>query len=118
MASEQGPFPLNATAPFRDGDGFVLVTAAMCGANGVTMHSGITYLCRSSTGAIKLRLPTKGYVNVVDVDGSATTNNITVVPPKGNSLMDGAVSENFAINLNFFGCLIAKQPNRRVWSVS
>lgn len=118
MASEQGPFPLNATAPFRDGDGIVLVTKAMSGPNGLVMHSGITYLCRTSTGAITLRLPRKGYVNVIDVDGSASTYNITVVPPKGNSLMDGSVDENFAININFFGCLIAKQPNRKVWSVS
>lgn len=118
MASEQGPYPIYATAPFRDGDGFVLVTAASCGPNGLVMHSGITYLCRTSTGAIKLRLPKKGYVNVVDVDGSAVTYNVTVVPPLGHSILDGSVNENFAIDLNWFGCLIARQPNRRVWSVS
>ncbi len=118
MAAEQGPFPLYATAPFRDGDGFVLVTAKDCGPNGIVMHSGVTYLCRSSTGAIKLRLPQKGYVNVIDVDGSANSSNITVVVPSGHSIMDGAVNENFAIDIAFFGCLVSRQPTRKVWGVS
>lgn len=110
-----GPFPLTATAPFVAVGGIVQVRNA----DGlVQCKSGLTYMCRSSTGTIRLRLPPKGYVNVVDADGTAATSNITVSVPRGHTIMDGAVNEDFAIDIAYFGCLISRVPTRTNWSVS
>ena len=114
-----GPFPLKATPQHRDDERIVVVTNALTKLTPMQMHSGMTYLCRSATGAIKLKLPEKGYVNVIDADGSAGTNNITVNLPKGHTIMDGTVNEAFAIDVNFFGCVIARKPAPlKNWSVS
>lgn len=114
-----GPFPAQATPAFRDDERFVVVTSAQTARGALQMHSGMTYLCRSAGGAISLRLPIKGYVNVIDADGSAGTNNITINLPKGHTIMDGTTDEPFAINLNFFGCCIIRKPAPlKNWSVS
>lgn len=116
-----GPFPLKPTAPFRDDDRTrtVSVVDGPSSSAPVKCHAGMTYLCRSATGAIFLRLPAKGYVNIIDADGSAGTNNITVAVPKGHTIMDGTTDEPFAIDVNFFGCVIARKPSPiKNWSVA
>ena len=74
-------------------------------------------MCRTSTGAITINLPASGKIQIIDVDGSATTNNITADPPTGDSIMDGAANENFTIDVDFFSCTLIRRPSGTNWSV-
>lgn len=81
-------------------------------------RDGGIYLCRTSTGAITIQLPSSGSVQIIDVDGSASTNNITVDPPATDSIMDGSADENMLIDLNWFAGTFTRRPSGTNWSVS
>lgn len=83
-----------------------------------TASDGDVLLCRTSTGAITINLPASGKIKVVDVDGSAATNNIVVDPPTGDSVGAGAANENFEIDLNYFSCELIRRPSGTNWSVA
>lgn len=115
MSQARGPFPLYPTAPFLEGGGMFTVVSTT---KPLYLKSGLTYGCRTSTGAISLILPPNGYVNIVDVDGTAASNNITITAPPTHTILDGAVGDTFVIDVAFFGVLIFKVPTRLNWSVS
>ena len=75
-------------------------------------------LCQTSTGAITVNLPASGRVQIIDVSGAALTNNITVDPPSGDSIMDGSANDNMLIDINWFSCELTRRPSGTNWSVS
>ncbi len=75
------------------------------------------YLCRTGTGAITLTAPATGRFKFVDVDGSAATNNITVAIPTGETIMDGAASENFIADMAWFSAEVTRRTGGTNWSV-
>lgn len=119
MRQLQTIFPPSPTPPFMEGDGIVMVSAKDCvGSSKFPCRDGITYLCRTATGTIRLQLPAYGRVGVVDADGSAGTYNITVSPAKGYSVSSGSVNETFAIDVNNIGLSFNHVPHTKKWSVS
>jgi len=75
------------------------------------------YLCRTSTGAITLTLPATGQIQFIDVDGSASTNNITLTPPSGESIMDGAADDTFLADIAWFSAAVTRRTSGTNWSI-
>lgn len=82
-----------------------------------TADKGV-YLCRTSTGAITLTLPATGRIQFIDVDGSAATNNITVTPPSGESIMDGSANDTFLADIAWFSAEVTRRTAGTNWSIS
>ena len=82
------------------------------------LRDGVTYMCKTSTGSISVRLPENGYVNIIDMDGNATVSPVTVYPALGYSLMDGSINEDMLLDIAFGAFLFARAPYLKVWSVS
>ncbi len=68
-------------------------------------------LVRTSTGAVEVDLPASGRVKIVDVDGSAELNNITIDPP-------GADTATFDIvDSNYFAGVWQRRPGGTNWDL-
>lgn len=74
-------------------------------------------MVRTSTGAVEVDLPASGRVQIIDVDGNAVANNITVDPPSGDSIMNGSSDENMLLDLAFFSGAFLRRPSGTNWSV-
>lgn len=119
MRQIQTPFPPRPTPPFMEGDGVVMVSAKDCpGSARFPCRDGITYVCRTATGTIRLQLPAYGQVRVVDGDGSAVTYNVTIYPAKGHTISSGTVNEAFAIDVNNLGLSLIHVPHTKKWSAT
>lgn len=114
MKQIQTQFPHRPTAPFREQDGVVRIRP---GVGRIMLRDGVTYHALA-TAAMSVQLPASGTVAIVDFNGTSTTYNISVYPSPGQSILDGAVDEVFAIDVAFFGGTFQKSPNSKVWSVS
>lgn len=74
-------------------------------------------LIRTSTGAVEVDLPASGRIKIADIDGAAGTNNITVDPPSGDSIMDGAADETMLLDQNYFSSEFYRRASGTNWSV-
>ncbi len=74
-------------------------------------------MVRTSTGAVEVDLPASGRVKIADIDGAAATNSITVDPPAGESIMDGAADEAMLLDQAFFSGAFYRRMSGTNWSV-
>jgi len=69
-------------------------------------------MARTSTGAIEVDLPASGRVKIVDIDGAASSNNITVDAPGSDTLTFDI------IDTNFFEGIWQRRPSGTNWELA
>jgi hypothetical protein len=75
-------------------------------------------LVQTSTGAVSVTLPASGRIQITDVSGSASSNNITVTPPSGDSIASGSADETMLIDTAWFSSTFTRRPSGTNWSLS